>query len=97
MEKTATLRMKTSAPLPRPSSRRNSHPRPKCSLPRATVADQGEQFQLNSDDPRLIAPPEPLPEADLSARVSLLTAPGRFGILDAVNRQANSNPPSRAA
>jgi hypothetical protein len=30
--------------------------------PPATIADQGEQFQLNSDDPRLIAPPEPLPE-----------------------------------
>ena len=30
--------------------------------PPATVADQGEQFRLNSDDPRLIAPPEPLPE-----------------------------------
>lgn len=32
----------------------------------ATVAsqgEQGEQFGLNSDDPRLIAPPEPLPEA----------------------------------
>jgi hypothetical protein len=26
------------------------------------VADEGEQFQINSDDPRLIAPPEPLPE-----------------------------------
>jgi hypothetical protein len=25
--------------------------------------DQEEQFQLNSNDPRLIAPPEPLPEA----------------------------------
>jgi hypothetical protein len=31
--------------------------------PPPTVADQGEQFQLNSDDPRLIAPAEPLPEA----------------------------------
>ncbi len=30
--------------------------------PPATVADQGEQFELNSDDPRLIAPPEALPE-----------------------------------
>jgi hypothetical protein len=31
----------------------------------ATVAsqgDDGEQFGLNSDDPRLVAPPEPLPE-----------------------------------
>ena len=28
-----------------------------------TIADQGEQFLLDSDDPRLIAPPEPLPEA----------------------------------
>ena len=27
------------------------------------LADTGEQFQLNSDDPRLIPPPEPLPEA----------------------------------
>ena len=31
--------------------------------PPATIADQGEQYQLNSDDPRLIAPAEPLPEA----------------------------------
>ena len=31
--------------------------------PLPTIADQGEGFQLNSDDPRLIAPPEPLPEA----------------------------------
>jgi hypothetical protein len=31
--------------------------------PPPTVANQGEQFQLNSDDPRLIAPPEQLPEA----------------------------------
>ena len=30
--------------------------------PPATIADQGEQFQLNSDDPGLNAPPEPLPE-----------------------------------
>lgn len=28
-----------------------------------TIANQGEQFQLSSDDPRLIAPPEPLPKA----------------------------------
>jgi uncharacterized protein YceK len=28
-----------------------------------TIAGQGEQFQLDSNDPRLIAPPEPLPEA----------------------------------
>jgi hypothetical protein len=27
-----------------------------------SFASQGEQFQLDSDDPRLIAPPEPLPE-----------------------------------
>ena len=33
-------------------------------LPRSpTIADQGDQFQINSDDPRLIVPPEPLPEA----------------------------------
>ena len=36
-------------------------PPPELPLPPA-IADQGEQFQLNSDDPRLIAPPEPLPE-----------------------------------
>ena len=30
--------------------------------PPPPVADQGEQFQINSDDPRLISPPEPLPE-----------------------------------
>lgn len=30
--------------------------------PSVTIADQGDQFRLNSDDPRLIAPPEPLPE-----------------------------------
>ncbi|MEO7723432.1 MAG: hypothetical protein ABIU29_01900 [Chthoniobacterales bacterium] len=28
----------------------------------ASHSEQGEQFGLNSDDPRLIAPPEPLPE-----------------------------------
>src|SRR5436190_14193336 len=28
----------------------------------ASHTDQGEQFGLNSDDPRLVAPPEPLPE-----------------------------------
>ena len=27
-----------------------------------TLAGQGQQFDLNSNDPRLIAPPEPLPE-----------------------------------
>jgi len=33
-------------------------------LPRPpTVANQGVQFPLDSDDPRFIAPPEPLPEA----------------------------------
>ncbi len=37
-------------------------PPPPPELP-PTLAGQGEQFQLNSDDPRLIAPPEPLPEA----------------------------------
>ncbi len=31
--------------------------------PSPAYASQGEQFQLDSDDPRLIAPPEPLPEA----------------------------------
>jgi len=33
--------------------------------PDPVIASQGgeEQFQLNSNDPRLIAPPEPLPEA----------------------------------
>jgi hypothetical protein len=30
--------------------------------PPPTFAEEGEQFQLNSNDPRLIAPPEPLPE-----------------------------------
>jgi hypothetical protein len=30
--------------------------------PIPTFAGQGEEFQLNSDDPRLIAPPEVLPE-----------------------------------
>jgi hypothetical protein len=30
--------------------------------PMPTYAGQGEEFQLNSDDPRLIAPPEVLPE-----------------------------------
>lgn len=30
--------------------------------PSPVFASQGEQFQLDSDDPRLIAPPEPLPE-----------------------------------
>lgn len=34
--------------------------------PSPVYASQGEQFQLNSDDPRLIAPPEPLPEASPS-------------------------------
>ena len=31
--------------------------------PPPSIGDQGERFQLNSDDPRLIAPAEPLPEA----------------------------------
>ena len=30
--------------------------------PSPVYASQGEQFQLDSDDPRLIPPPEPLPE-----------------------------------
>jgi hypothetical protein len=30
--------------------------------PAQTYAGQGEQFGLDSDDPRLVAPPEPLPE-----------------------------------
>ena len=34
-------------------------PRP---APAQSYAGQGEQFGLDSDDPRLIAPPEPLPE-----------------------------------
>ena len=29
----------------------------------ASQSELGERFRLNSDDPRLIAPPEPLPEA----------------------------------
>ena len=36
----------------------------KLAPPPPTVADQGEQFKLNSGDLRLIAPPEPLPEAN---------------------------------
>jgi len=31
--------------------------------PAPPIADQGDQFRLNSDDPRLVAPAEPLPEA----------------------------------
>jgi hypothetical protein len=31
--------------------------------PPPIIAGQDEQFRLNSDDPRLVAPPEPLPEA----------------------------------
>ena len=34
--------------------------------PPPTFAGQGEQFGLDSDDPRLVAPPEPLPEASPS-------------------------------
>jgi hypothetical protein len=30
--------------------------------PSPAYASQGKQYQLDSDDPRLIAPPEPLPE-----------------------------------
>jgi hypothetical protein len=37
-------------------------PRPELPPP-STVAEQGEQFQPKSDDPRLIPPAEPLPEA----------------------------------
>jgi hypothetical protein len=32
--------------------------------PGPLIANHEEQFQLNSNDPRLIAPPEPLPEPD---------------------------------
>ena len=32
-------------------------------IPSPVYASQGAQFRLDSDDPRLIAPPEPLPEA----------------------------------
>ena len=32
-------------------------------LPPDSIASENESFDLNSDDPRLIAPPEPLPEA----------------------------------
>ncbi len=31
--------------------------------PKVASQSQGEEFDLNSDDPRLVAPPEPLPEA----------------------------------
>src|SRR5262245_57516283 len=34
----------------------------KLAPPPSPTFDQSEQFQLNSNDPRLIAPPEPLPE-----------------------------------
>jgi hypothetical protein len=34
--------------------------------PAPSFAGQGEQFGLDSSDPRLIAPPEPLPEASPS-------------------------------
>ncbi len=37
-------------------------PPPLEATPAMTVASHGEQFDLNSDDPRLLAPPEPLPE-----------------------------------
>jgi hypothetical protein len=37
-------------------------------LPPPILAGQGEQFDLNSSDPRLIAPPEPLPEASPSPK-----------------------------
>ncbi len=36
---------------------------PPTPAPAPILASQGEQFQLDSNDPRLIAPPEPLPEA----------------------------------
>lgn len=35
---------------------------PPTPAPAQSYAGQGEQFGLNSDDPRLVAPPEPLPE-----------------------------------
>ncbi|CAN5414313.1 hypothetical protein BH20VER3_BH20VER3_03490 [soil metagenome] len=38
-------------------------PPPAPDLPAFASHSEGEQFGLNSDDPRLIAPPEPLPEA----------------------------------
>jgi hypothetical protein len=45
----ATLVAEKLAPLPPPE-------------PPPTFARQGVEFRLDSDDPRLIAPPEPLPE-----------------------------------
>ncbi len=36
---------------------------PPTPAPAPVLASQGEQFQLDSNDPRLIAPPEPLPES----------------------------------
>ena len=44
----ATLVAEKLAPPPEPAS--------------PIIASQGEQFGLNSDDPRLIPPPEPLPD-----------------------------------
>ena len=35
-------------------------------FPTTVAGGSGEQFDLNSNDPRLIAPPEPLPEASAS-------------------------------
>lgn len=35
-------------------------------VPAPSFAGQGEQFGIDSNDPRLIAPPEPLPEASPS-------------------------------
>ena len=53
---------KTSGPL-RPLWSRKKLAPPEPELPPAPViASHGEQFDLNTDDPRLIAPPEPLPE-----------------------------------
>jgi hypothetical protein len=37
-------------------------PPPPAPAPAQSYAGQGEQFGLDSDDPRLVAPPEPLPE-----------------------------------
>jgi hypothetical protein len=41
----------------------------------ASHTDQGEQFGLNSDDPRLVAPPEPLPEVSPTPDVRYEPAP----------------------
>ncbi len=41
----------------------------------ASHSEQGEQFGLNSDDPRLIAPPEPLPEEGPAPEFRIEPAP----------------------